>query len=146
MPSFFTFFWIGQGFVIAPKSHAVIKSPRKRDRSALVWLERLFTSNERDCIFEKVSPRRWKYTARSVARIASSSVLITRLNSSYYNTHFELKLQLSVNIIKNKIFLRVSKYCSFSITCDKFARIWFPFELSIIRHWSKWWCSMVDVE
>ena len=36
MPLLFTFFWIGQGFVIAPKSHAVIKSPRKRDRSALV--------------------------------------------------------------------------------------------------------------
>jgi len=33
-----------------------------------------------------------------------------------------------------------------TVACVKLAKIWFPFELRIIRHWSKWWCSIVDVE
>lgn len=29
---------------------------------------------------------------------------------------------------------------------DRWARIWFPGLFKIMRHWSKWWCSIVDVE
>ena len=76
-----------------------------------LWLS-FWKSISPDSNRAKVSFLRLKYTAKSVAKIASWTVLITRLNSSW----------------------------------ETLERIWLPLEFKIIKHWSKWWCSMVEVE